>query len=44
VTLKIFADAASKTDKKSQRWFAFHALDAIPIPSPHRRAISAILH
>jgi A/G-specific adenine glycosylase len=44
VTLKIFADAARKTDKKSQRWFAFHALDAIPIPSPHRRAISAILH
>jgi A/G-specific adenine glycosylase len=44
VTLQIFTDAAGKIDHQSQRWVEFQALDAIPIPSPHRRAICAILH
>jgi A/G-specific adenine glycosylase len=44
VTLQIFADAPSRIDNKCQSWVAFHVLDSIPIPSPHRRAISALLH
>ena len=30
-------------DHRVQRWFCKEELDAVPIPSPHRRAINALL-
>ena len=41
ITLKVFP-ARSRRDR-SQRWFAEHELDSIPMPSPHRRAIEQLL-
>jgi len=43
VTLHIFRQPAREIDTGSQRWFRTDALGAIPIPSPHRRAINALL-
>jgi A/G-specific adenine glycosylase len=43
VTLRVFRQPARKIDTGSQRWFLSDALDAIPIPSPHRRALTALL-
>ena len=43
VTLRVFAHRARKIDNRRQRWFEIGALDSIPIPSPHRRAISSLL-
>jgi A/G-specific adenine glycosylase len=44
VTLQIFDQPSSKIDKPAQRWFPLSALQSIPIPSPHRRAIANLLH
>lgn len=43
VSLKVFPRSATLVDKQSQRWFSKRALDSIPIPSPHRRAITALV-
>jgi len=43
VTLRVFRQPAREIDTSSQRWFLTDALDAIPIPSPHRRALTALL-
>jgi A/G-specific adenine glycosylase len=43
VTLHIFAHRARKIDQQTQRWFKISALDSIPIPSPHRRAIEQLI-
>jgi A/G-specific adenine glycosylase len=43
VTLRVFRQPAREIDTSSQRWFLTDALDAIPIPSPHRRALAALL-
>jgi len=43
VTLHVFRQATHEIDSRSQRWFLTNALDTIPIPSPHRRAINALL-
>ncbi len=42
VRLEVFPRLATILDAKTQRWFAIRALDSIPIPSPHRRAITAL--
>jgi len=44
VTLEVFRKRARETDNQRERWFPFHNLDSIPIPSPHRRAIEALLN
>jgi len=44
VTLEVFRKRARETDNQRERWFPFHNLDSIPIPSPHRRAIDALLN
>ena len=44
VRLRVFSGGASKMNKSRQRWFSIGKLDSIPIPSPHRRAISAVLN
>jgi A/G-specific adenine glycosylase len=43
VTLQIFRQREPKIDKPRKHWFSFRKLDSIPIPSPHRRAIDALL-
>ena len=44
ITLRVFRDRARKTANSSLRWFSISSLDSIPIPSPHRRAINALLN
>jgi A/G-specific adenine glycosylase len=39
ITLQIFSNRTRKITRRNQRWFPLDALDSIPIPSPHRRAI-----
>ena len=43
VKLRVFRQPAGEIYAPSQRWFSTDALHAIPIPSPHRRAINALL-
>ncbi len=42
ITLRVFETGSNGTSV-TQRWFALPELDRIPIPSPHRRAIEALL-
>jgi len=42
VALKVFRQRLRQTDN-GKCWFPFRKLDSIPIPSPHRRAIDALL-
>jgi A/G-specific adenine glycosylase len=43
VTLQVFRNPSRKIDRDRQRWFSRRALETIPIPSPHRRAIVDLL-
>jgi A/G-specific adenine glycosylase len=43
IDLEVFRERARQRRDKSGRWFAIGALDSIPIPSPHRRAIRALI-
>jgi A/G-specific adenine glycosylase len=43
VNLRVFREPAREIDSGRQRWFRTEALSAIPIPSPHRRAINTLL-
>jgi len=42
ITLRVFRQPVREIYTPSQRWFPADALDVIPIPSPHRRAINAL--
>jgi A/G-specific adenine glycosylase len=42
VTLRVYRQRAHHVDPRVQRWFGKEELNAIPIPSPHRRAINAL--
>ena len=42
ITLRVFARPPAQK-QPNQRWFSLRELDSIPIPSPHRRAINAVL-
>jgi A/G-specific adenine glycosylase len=42
ITLQIFPARCRKIDIEASRWFSRHELKAIPIPSPHRRAIEQL--
>ena len=44
ITLRVFRWRSPKARKRTQRWFSRHELDSIPMPSPHRRALMALLH
>jgi A/G-specific adenine glycosylase len=44
ITLHVFRQRSPKARKQTQRWFGRHELDSIPMPSPHRRAVMALLH
>jgi len=43
VTLTVFGQTPSRLANSSQRWFSIDALDSLPLPSPHRRALVEIL-
>jgi A/G-specific adenine glycosylase len=44
ITLSVFRNTTrARALKPSQRWFPLEALSSIPLPSPHRRALEAIL-
>ena len=44
ITLRVFRRRSHKVRKQIQRWFSRDELDSIPMPSPHRRALMALLH
>jgi A/G-specific adenine glycosylase len=44
VTLRVFRKRPAKIENQQRRWFSTQALDSIPIPSPHRRAIVDLLN
>jgi len=44
ITLQIFPAQRHKIGPVASRWFSKHELDSIPMPSPHRRAIRALLN
>jgi A/G-specific adenine glycosylase len=44
VTLFVFRRRRSNIENRQERWFAIGELNSIPIPSPHRRAITTLLH
>lgn len=43
IRLEVFAHQFPSAQTPSRRWFALEQLSAIPLPSPHRRAIDALL-
>ncbi len=42
ITLRMFLDK-TRRPKPNERWFPLHQLKVVPIPSPHRRAIEALV-
>jgi A/G-specific adenine glycosylase len=42
ITLAVYSDSKA-SGKGTARWFPIHELSSIPVPSPHRRALDAIL-
>jgi A/G-specific adenine glycosylase len=43
ITLKVFACSPHRITNKNRRWFSIRELNAVPIPSPHGRAIAGLL-
>jgi A/G-specific adenine glycosylase len=43
ITLTVYRGTSRKNGSSAERWFALHELPSIPLPSPHRRALNAIL-
>ena len=43
VRLQVYRRRPHRVDDRLQRWFPKEELDTIPIPSPHRRAINAVM-
>jgi A/G-specific adenine glycosylase len=43
VSLNVFPGRRHKIDNHKHHWFTVAAIDSIPIPSPHRRAIRSLL-
>ncbi len=43
ITLAVFARSAKQERNDKQRWFPQPALDRLPLPSPHRRALDLLL-
>ena len=43
ITLAVFAGPDATTPNAKQRWFPRRALDRLPLPSPHRRALAFLL-
>ena len=43
ITLAVFAGPAAVLPNEKQRWFSHRALERLPLPSPHRRALAFLL-
>ncbi len=43
ITLAVFDGIGAETPNDHQRWFPFEALEELPVPSPHRRALAQLL-
>lgn len=43
VTLEVYRGSKGKARRGNLQWFAVDALDLVPLPSPHRRAVAALL-
>ena len=43
ITLAVYSSADGGTKNPAQRWFPIRDLDSVPLPSPHRRALTEIL-
>jgi A/G-specific adenine glycosylase len=44
ITLTVFSDPLTARGPKAfQRWFPLNAIDSVPLPSPHRRALEALI-
>ena len=43
ITLAVFAGPAAVLPNEKQRWFSRRALERLPLPSPHRRALAFLL-
>jgi A/G-specific adenine glycosylase len=43
ITLAVFYQSPPRRVKRDQRWFSVRDLEAIPVPSPHRRALVKLL-
>jgi A/G-specific adenine glycosylase len=43
VRLRVFSSRTAKPRRPHERWVRLRKIDSIPIPSPHRRAISTLL-
>jgi A/G-specific adenine glycosylase len=43
ITLAVYNRNAPGQKTRGLRWFAIRELPAIPVPSPHRRALDALL-
>jgi A/G-specific adenine glycosylase len=43
ITLAVFARSGPGISNDNQRWFPLRALDRLPVPSPHRRALEQLL-
>ncbi len=43
ITLSVFAQPAAHLPNDRQRWFPLGALESLPVPSPHRRALAQLL-
>ena len=43
ITLSVFAQPKPKLPNEHRRWFPLRALETLPLPSPHRRALTHLL-
>jgi A/G-specific adenine glycosylase len=43
ITLAVFARPEPGTPNDNERWFSLRALERLPVPSPHRRALEQLL-
>ena len=43
ITLAVFARRGPRLPNDHQQWFALRAIDRLPVPSPHRRALAQLL-
>lgn len=43
ITLSVFARRETNLPNDRQRWFPLEALDTLPLPAPHRRALARLL-
>jgi hypothetical protein len=43
ITLAVFTQPCPRLPNDNQHWFPLRALERLPVPSPHRRALARLL-